>query len=315
MNREDASLRPTSTPLAYLQLLRLPNVFTAIADVLMGFLFTHAAFVPGDGWSLGLLVMASALLYTAGMVLNDVFDVAIDAQERPWRPIPSGRVSLRTARWVGWQLLAIGVLAGALAGFSSAALRPGLVAGLLAVCVVLYDGPLKRTAAGPLGMGACRMLNVLLGMSLAAEPWQTEHWLVAAAVGVYIVGVTWFARAEAGQSPRGPLIGGMSVMLLGVALLILLPGCTDRLLGVIQQQPARWSLLIIILGLVIGLRCLWALIEPTPRRVQMAVKQSLMSLIILDAAVCFAVRGPAAAIAILLLLFPATLLGTRLYST
>ena len=28
---------------AYLELLRLPNVFTAIADVLMGFLLTHAS--------------------------------------------------------------------------------------------------------------------------------------------------------------------------------------------------------------------------------------------------------------------------------
>ena len=74
--------------------------------------------------------------------------------------------------------------------------------------VVLYDGLLKRTPFGPLGMGACRLLNVLLGMSLAAGPWGLFHGQVALAVGTYITGVTWFARSEAtesrpvGSSPR-----------------------------------------------------------------------------------------------------------------
>ena len=31
---------------AYLQLFRLPNVFTAVADILLGFLFTHAWLEP-----------------------------------------------------------------------------------------------------------------------------------------------------------------------------------------------------------------------------------------------------------------------------
>ena len=63
----------------------------------------------------------------------------------------------------------------------------------------LYDRRLKGTLIAPLGMGACRFLNVLLGMSAAAEPWYEVHWLIAAAVGIYIAGVTWFARTEAEQ--------------------------------------------------------------------------------------------------------------------
>ena len=93
MNETDTPPRPGSTLLGYLQLLRLPNVFTAIADVLMGFLVTHAVIQPGEGWILALLATTSVLLYMAGMVLNDVFDADVDARERPWRPIPSGRVS------------------------------------------------------------------------------------------------------------------------------------------------------------------------------------------------------------------------------
>ena len=44
----------------YLQLVRLPNLFTAMADVTMGFLFTHAAFGRGDAWVFALLLAASS---------------------------------------------------------------------------------------------------------------------------------------------------------------------------------------------------------------------------------------------------------------
>ena len=94
--------------IAWLQLLRLPNVFTAVADVMMGYLVTHGDLQPPLQFAL--LVAASCLLYLSGMVLNDVFDAEVDARERPERPIPSGRVSLRAATAVGWAMLASGVL-------------------------------------------------------------------------------------------------------------------------------------------------------------------------------------------------------------
>jgi 4-hydroxybenzoate polyprenyltransferase len=304
-----------STLLAYLQLVRLPNVFTAIADVSMGYIFTHVMFEPGEGWILALLATSSVLLYMAGMILNDVFDAAIDAQERPERPIPSGRASLSTARWIGWQFLVLGAMAGWLAGYQAGQLRPGLVATSLAGCVLLYDGLLKGTFVGPVAMGACRMLNVLLGMSLSPEPWQGVHWLVAAAIGVYVVGITWFARGEANQSRRSHLILGTLLMLASVGMLSVLPYQTDRLKPLLQEQPFNWTIMMILLGAFIVRRCLWAVFQPTPRRVQMVVKQSLLSLVILDAAICFATAGPLAAMAILLLLVPMLALGTRLYST
>lgn len=315
MNQSQKPQPVGSTILGYLQLVRLPNVFLAITDVLMGYLFSHAVLEPGDGSLLGLLVVTSVLLYMAGMVLNDAFDADVDAQERPERPIPSGRISRPTARWIGWQFLAIGVITGWLVGIRVGDLRPGIIASLLAGCVVLYDGFLKRLPIGPLGMGACRMLNVLLGMSLASRPWGDEHWLVAGAVGIYVAGVTWFSRGEADRSHRGVLVLGMLVLLLGVAILGFLPSLTEDLAPILQEQPARWPLLIGILGVVIGLRCLRAIAEPTSFRVQMTVKQSLMSLVILNAAVCFAVRGPLAAVVILFLLVPASWLGRWVYST
>ena len=102
---------PPSSVRAWLELLRLPNVFTAVADVAMGYLVTQATLdaLAAAGRA---LIIASAALYLAGMVLNDKFDATLDALERPERPIPSGRISAQTASRLGFGLLALGVVAG-----------------------------------------------------------------------------------------------------------------------------------------------------------------------------------------------------------
>ncbi len=308
-NSTSPNSRPASTARAYLELVRLPNIFTAMADVAMGFLFVRAISGPRDGLVLGLLVTASSLLYAAGVVLGDLFDMQIDARQRPERPLPSGRVLPAVAAWLGWELLLIGVALAWVVAFFTGNLRPGVVAGLLAACIVLYDARLKRTPVGPVLMGACRMLNVLLGMSVAAAPWQVEHWLVAGGIGAYIVGVTWFARTETRQSSRVQLAAATTVMMAGIALLAWFPSWTDELVPSIRQQPGRWGLLMVILGVLIGWRCLRAVVEPAPRRVQTAVEQCILSLVILDAAVCYAMRGTLEAVMILWLLLPVMLLG------
>jgi hypothetical protein len=316
---------------AYLQLVRLPNLFTAMADVLMGFLFTHAALGSSDGWILGLLLGASTCLYAAGVVLNDVFDFEADCRQRPERPLPSGRISLSAARWLGWELLVFGLALAWTVGFLMGDFRPGVVAALLAGSIVLYDAILKRTPVGPLAMGACRMLNVLLGMSTAAGAWRDEHWLVAACIGTYIVGVTWFARREAlshglptpdpsrpdGEACAGrwALAGATAVMLLGLGLLSLVPSRSENLWPPLETQGNLWYLLLCLLAGMIGLRCVLAIIEPVPHRVQTAVRVCILSLVMLDAAACLVVRGPAGAVAVLLLLVPAAILGRWIEST
>lgn len=302
--------------LAYGQLLRLPNVFTAMADIVMGFLLTHPRLAPGDGWRLGVLLAASSSLYLAGMVLNDYFDRQTDAQERPERPLPSGRIAPAAAARLGATLLALGVgLAWLATALGHGQLRPGLVGVALAAAILLYDRVLKRTPLGPLGMGACRSLNVLLGMSLLPGSWHAPHGQVALALGVYVTGVTWFARREATQSQRLPLALALGVILAGIALLLGLPERTPDAILLLQVQPARWSLLLAAIGLIVGHRCFWAIVEPTPRRVQTAVRQCLFSLVLLDAAVCFVVWDTTGAIAVMLLLVPTVLLGRWMYAT
>ncbi|HWM84456.1 MAG TPA: UbiA family prenyltransferase, partial [Kofleriaceae bacterium] len=83
---------------ALLTLCRIPNVFTAFANVAAGVLLARGGdFLLRDL----LLVLASGCLYLAGMVLNDYFDRDWDALERPERPIPSGQVTPRAALVLG----------------------------------------------------------------------------------------------------------------------------------------------------------------------------------------------------------------------
>jgi 4-hydroxybenzoate polyprenyltransferase len=299
---------------SYLQLMRLPAVFTAMADVAMGFLFvqsggTHWSPTPRDFATLAALLAASSLLYLAGMVLNDVFDVDIDRRQRPERPIPSGRIPLESARRLGWRLLLLGVAVGTGAVFFTDSLRSGVVAAILATAVLLYDAWLKRTPLGPVGMGACRMLNVLLGMSAAAGPWHAENWLVAGAIGVYVAGITLFARREAEQSSPMQLGAATVVMLVGVGMLAFLPHWPDRLVRLLQVQPWRWYMLVGAWGLWMAWRCQRAVLTPTAARVRMVVAQAILSLIMLDALACYATRGLFWATMILLLLVPAVFLG------
>jgi 4-hydroxybenzoate polyprenyltransferase len=76
------------------KLVRLPNVFTALADIAVGALAlaVWGAWPAAGGLAFALLFVASACLYSAGMVWNDFFDIEQDRRERPNRPIASGRV-------------------------------------------------------------------------------------------------------------------------------------------------------------------------------------------------------------------------------
>jgi 4-hydroxybenzoate polyprenyltransferase len=304
--------------------MRLPNVFTAIADVAMGYLFVQREIK--DVALFGCLVGASAALYIAGMVYNDAFDYEIDAQERPFRPIPSGQILLKSALLLGNILLVVGILLGGIASMLPAApqwpWRSVLIAGILSLTILAYDALLKNTPLGPVAMGACRFLNVLLGMS--GGEWTAGSgplsfgigsWYVATGIGIYIAGVTLFSRGEASHSRRPALIAAVVAMALGVALL----GISALYVPLhFHNQTYGCQVYWILLGLLmfsVLRRCGVAVADPVPQKVQAAVKLSIVSLIWLDAATTLVVAGPAYGVGIALLIVPALVLGRWVYST
>jgi len=319
---------------ALLELIRLPNVFTVIADILMGYLFVHPSLAPTPRF---LCVLASSIaLYWAGMVLNDVFDVEQDRVERPDRPLPSGRISLGMARGLGWGLLAAGVALGFFAGRVAPAAelpwRSGVIAMLIAACVVLYDGVFKKSALGPLFMGGCRTGNILLGMSAGpvihdyATPvlqFDAAQLSIACGLGLYVAGVTWFARNEAqedgvGSGGRGDLQRGMMVMIIGLLWLALFTQTSVCQGGRydLQMKPAIWPLMVLLLGVSVIRRVVSVVMNPSSLGVQVAVRQCILSLIVFDAAICLASRNPWYwSVLIIALIVPMLGLGRWFYST
>jgi len=299
---------------SYLQLVRLPNVFTAAADSLAGWILVRGSLAEPGRWLP--LTLASMAIYAAGIALNDWFDYAIDLEERPGRPLPSGRVSRQFAVGLGGALLVAGPALAALSGSPSSL----GIAVLLAACVLAYDAGLKRTFLGPEVMGTCRGLNLLLGMSQAPALGGPGCWQVAGWMAVFVTGVTWISRSEAKTTS-----GGSAGIAAGLALEIV------AIVGLLAAaiQPRRFPTLpsaapnvfpeglLVLLGvaLVVCRAGAAALREPLPARVQRAVKTGVLSLVWLNVGVVLAVRGGSAALAVAVLWIPAFLLGRWLYST
>jgi 4-hydroxybenzoate polyprenyltransferase len=291
---------------AYLQLVRLPNLFTAVGDVVAGYLIVSRG--QNLSWrDLLLLSMASVALYAGGVVLNDYFDRDVDRLERPERPIPSGRVSEHDALRLGGRLLGLGCILSAGVGIPSL-----IVAALLAGCILLYDAKGKRIEyVGSLNMGACRLLNVLLGAS-GASPLLLDSMLwfalpAALIVFVYISAVTLLATGEVwgGNRVISTLVFlAVAAVCAGVVWL----GQTDRLTWPMLSLPFLALFAAATLGVVARV-----VLAPTAPNIRRAIKVCVLSLILLDAAIAAGAGGLAYGVGIAALLVPAVF-AARLYA-
>lgn len=206
-----------------LRLCRIPNVFTAFANVVAGVVVARGGSFEGGDLR---LVLASGLLYCAGMVLNDYFDRHIDARERPERPIPSGAATPGGVAAFGGILVAAGL---ALAASVSA--LSAVVAGALVVAILVYDGGAKQTVLGPVSMGACRFVNVMLGLTVVGCAVPTWGWIGASMMGTYTAVITYLARDEVGGGHAARLRSGAAFM--GALLIVLF-------LALTFSAPSRW---------------------------------------------------------------------------
>lgn len=303
--------RPPGALLSWARLLRLPNHATAVADAAAGYLVVarpaEIAATPGLVWA----ALAGWAFYAAGMVLNDVFDVALDRKERPERPLPSGRIGVRAAAIVGQGLLALGALAACAAAVLSGHAAPALVGASLTAAIWIYDRHAKGTPLGPAVMGTCRGLNWLLGMSAAGGPTLPAQWLLPLGIAIYVAGITLYARDEASASRRAALARGVILMVTGLALAGLGTALVARAEGGIAWgggapggRLGTWALLWTLVSASVALRALVGVLEPTPARVRSAVGNAIMALITLDAVLVLAVCGERWALLLLALLVP-----------
>lgn len=302
----------------WLALVRLPNHATAAADVLAGWLLvSRPAAVAAPESPFWWALAASLAFYAAGMILNDVFDVELDRRERPERPLPSGRIALSTASVTGHGLLLAGVVMAVVASAMAGLVGTAAVGIILAIAVYAYDRVAKPTALGPVVMGTCRSLNWLLGMTAAGGPVAAAQWLVPAGMGLYVAGITLYARDEAGTPRRATLAAGTCLSLAGLVGAGAFPWLTagGEAAGgwMAEGRLANWTLLWGVIAASVILRFVVGLGDPSPGNVRRAVGNAIMAIITLDAVLVLAACGEAWAILAILLLAP-FLVGRRVAS-
>ena len=266
---------------AYVELIRPANVATAFADVLAGYAIAGL----GQPRALVWLLPATACLYAGGVVLNDVFDREIDRVERPERPIPSGRASVTPAALLGGSLL----IAGVAAAFA-ATRAAGLVAASIAILVITYDAWSKhRPLLGPLNMGLCRGLNLVLGIA-AVPAVLPAAWPIALLPVVYIAAVTALSRGE--------VLGGTREV--AAFALISLSLVLSALFGLGAVAASGTGLVLTGALAVRVIPPVWAAYrDPAGPRIRTAIRTGVLSLVLLDAAIGAVYAGPAYSLVIL----------------
>jgi len=289
-----------SKAMAYLQLMRFPNLFTAAADVLAGYLIVCGSNIK---WlDLGGLVLATMGIYAGGCVFNDFCDREVDGRERPSRPIPSGKVSTIEAFLLSCICFGVGLLSAYWVGK-----KTFFVASILTFLALSYDGfTKKKDTIGPVNMAACRSCNLILGMSPAIS-------LIAAVFifplisFVYVFSLTSLSRFETGSDAlrRGWIVlGGW---LIAMATIILLTAS--------RQLMIDGIIFLLILALYTGKPLATGLLKPSPDSIQRAVKALIIGIPLLDAVYSAGTHGFLYGMPVALCLLPPRIISAYFYVT
>ena len=288
----------------YLRLTRPANLVTSVADVLAGIsiaaallLFSEPTF---EAKFILLICLSTVGLYGGGVVFNDVFDARLDAVERPERPIPSGLITLREAATLGCVLLVIGIGAAFIVQPLS-----GLLAILIAASALVYDKWGKHHSfLGPLNMGLCRGLNLLLGVSIFPNAVEAVWWLALVPV-IYIASITMISRGEVHGGRSSLLWVGGALYALVIGGILFFAWTTEHLLTTLP--------FLVFFAWMIFRPLLTAINNPIGKNIGRAVKAGVIALILMNAAWAAAFGNLYAALFITLLL-PLSLWLARIFA-
>jgi 4-hydroxybenzoate polyprenyltransferase len=268
---------------AHLVLMRPANIITAIADIMLGFaasgsilllLQQEQAFTLEHPLLRPLywLVLSTIGLYGGGVVFNDVFDTDLDRVERPERPIPSGAASRTSATLLGTLLL----IGGIGAAFQVSMLS-GALAVVIAIMALVYDALGKHhPILGPINMGLCRGLNLLLGIS--AIPANLDvYWYLAFIPIVYIAAITTISRGEVHGGDKKILLGALALYLLVIGGIVTLMRL--QAFSILQAMP-----FLVLFTYMIFPPLLKAIRSLAAMDIRGAVRAGVVAVIMMDAA-------------------------------
>jgi 4-hydroxybenzoate polyprenyltransferase len=286
--------------------MRPANIVTAIADILAGIVISGYVTLPGYSLIPVLLLVATTIgLYGGGVVFNDVFDAETDKIERPERPIPGEFVKKRSAVILAVLLLLVALGASSFVhkeGLSSISVLLTLA---IAATALVYDKWGKHhPLLGPVNMGLCRGLNLLLGISIVTDA-LIEYWWLGSLPIIYIAAITMISRDEVHGGKRRTLYAA------AFFYLVVLTAITWFAFTKASQQYATWF--IGLFGVMIFLPLSKALKDPVAINIRKSVKAGVLAVILMDAAWAAAFGSVTWALVILCLL-PISILLARLFA-
>lgn len=182
--------------------IQLARPFTLIAPAL-GFVsgsITAIGAYPMEPWTLAVLTppilgaMMAAMLNAASNALNQIYDLAIDKVNKPARPLPSGRLTIRQAWVFTWISYAIAL---ALAWFVAPGGRRECfwIVLVAAILTFIYSVPPLRTKRH--GIWANITIAVPRGLLLKVAGWSAvktvigvEPWFIGAIFGLFLLGAS-----------------------------------------------------------------------------------------------------------------------------
>lgn len=297
----------------YFTLVRFPNLFTLPSNIFAGYFSVHTH-NSIDIATIVLLTLVSVCLYAAGIIFNDVADRKIDRKERPNRPIPSGKITLRNAVILALLLVVISVVVSYI--ISAATF---IVAVLLIVLIAMYDFVLKDSLFGPGFMAGTRVLNVLLGASSDLSYIEEESsymlyrlFIVCLSEFIYVLGISVLSKLE---TLKNKLI---NVGVLNATLFVspLIIGVYATVTGILNDYT--WIYIFIFGSFVLSiLRIMYSAKSPiTSSTVQKIIGLLIAGIIIHDAIyIAGSLDSWYAGFSIFVLLVPVMLLGKKFYVT
>ena len=156
----------------YLKLMRSGNCLMAAIAAVVGVFIAYNIVVANNPFSIQFPIFDATKVFLvvfmitgAGNAINDYFDVEIDKVNKPERPIPSGKIGLRTALYFSLALFTIGTLLAA-----SINLICGAIALVNSLLLIYYASTLKRTAlVGNIAVGYLTGSTFLFGGAVFFE--------------------------------------------------------------------------------------------------------------------------------------------------
>lgn len=255
-------------------MMRPANIVTSVADVLAGIAIAGAfswGYLADNITGALLLCFSTACLYAGGIVFNDVFDAELDKIERPERAIPRGIISVRQAAVFGSILLTAGILFAGLYSSVSASLATGVAFFALLYNKISKDHPFF----GPLNMGLCRGLNLLLGVSIVTQALPQWYFLAVVPI-IYIFSITMISRGEVHGGNKGNLYIAALLYTVVTGFILCFSYLNNKLLlTVIILIPFLWMIFTPLIK---------AIKDPVGKNIGGAVKAGVISLILMDAA-------------------------------